>query len=122
MTQLIYSSNRKILVLTSYQVYLCASPKAIMNPEQIEPSSSPASPLALNSIEEGIRHNVERSQELQEELAQRRASREALQGKASREALLANIIEEEMAHQTQVLVLSRYTCSRLRKLNLNLMR
>ena len=49
-------------------------------------------------------HNAERAQELQEELAQRRASlhqdsaeAEALQGK---EALLANIIEEEMAHQT----------------------
>ena len=55
-------------------------------------------------------HNAERAQELQEELAQRRASlhqdlaeAQALQGK---EALLANVIEEEMAHQTQVLVLS----------------
>ena len=55
-------------------------------------------------------HNAERAQALQEELAQRRASlhhdsaeAQALQGK---EALLADIIEEEMAHQTQVLVLS----------------
>ena len=55
-------------------------------------------------------HNVQRAQALQDELAQRRASlhhdsteAEALQGK---EALLANIIEEEMAYQTQVSVLS----------------
>ena len=55
-------------------------------------------------------HNAERAQALQDELAQRRASlhqdsteAQALQGK---EALLANIIEEEMAHQTQVSVLS----------------
>ena len=81
-----------------------------MSPEQLEPSSSPASALALSNIEEGMGHNAERAQELQEELAQRRASlhqdlaeAQALQGK---EALLANIIEEEMAHRTQVLVLS----------------
>ena len=61
-------------------------------------------------MEEGMGHNVERAQALQEELAQRRASlhhdsaeAQALQGK---EALLADIIEEEMAHQTQVSVLS----------------
>ena len=53
-------------------------------------------------------HNTERAWEFQDELAQRRASLHhdsagALQGK---EALLANIIEEEMAHQIQVLVLS----------------
>ena len=55
-------------------------------------------------------HNAERAQALQDELAQRRASlhhdsteAQALQGK---EALLANIIEEEMDHQTQVSVLS----------------
>ena len=55
-------------------------------------------------------HNAEKAQALQDELALRRASlhhdsteAQALQGK---EALLANIIEEEMAHQTQVLVLS----------------
>ena len=81
-----------------------------MNPEQFEPSSSPASALALSNIEEGMGHNAERAQELQDELAQRRASlqhdsteAQALQGK---EALLADIIEEEMAHRTQVLVLS----------------
>ena len=48
--------------------------KAIMNPEQLEPSSSPASALALSNIEDGMGHNAERAQELQEELAQRRAS------------------------------------------------
>ena len=45
-----------------------------MNPEQLEPSSSPASVLALSNIEEGMGCNAERAQELQEELAQRRAS------------------------------------------------
>ena len=57
-----------------------------------------------------MRHNAERAQELQEELPQQRASlhqdsaeAQALKGK---EALLANIIEEEMAHWTQVSVLS----------------
>ena len=45
-----------------------------MNPEQLEPSSSPASALALSNIEEGMGYNAERAQELQEELAQRRAS------------------------------------------------
>ena len=81
-----------------------------MNPEQLEPSSSPSSALALSNIEEGMGHNAERSQALQDELAQRRASlhhdsteAQALQGK---EALLANIIEEEMAHWIQVSVLS----------------
>ena len=81
-----------------------------MNPEQLEPSSSPASALTLSNIEEGMGHNAERVQELQEELAQRRASlhqdlaeAQALQGK---EALLANIIQEEVVHQTQVFVLS----------------
>ena len=53
--------------------------------------------------------NVTRVQDLQEELAQRRASllqdsvgAQALKGQ---EALLAEIVEEEMAHQTQVSVL-----------------
>ena len=62
-------------------------------------------------MEEGMGHNAERAQPLQEELAQRRASlhhdsaeAQALQGQ---EALLADIIEEEMAHWTQVLVLSQ---------------
>ena len=62
-------------------------------------------------MEEGIEHNAERAQVLQEELAQRRGSlhhdsaeAQALQGQG---ALLADIIEEEMAHRTQVLVLSK---------------
>ena len=83
---------------------------ARMNPEQVEPSFSPPSALALSNMEEGMGHNAERAQALQDELAQRRASlhedsteAQALQGK---EALLANIIEEEMAHWTQVSVLS----------------
>ena len=81
-----------------------------MNPEQLEPSSSPASALALCNIKEGLGHNAESAQELQKELVQQRASLhqesaevQALHGK---EALLADIIEEEMAHWTQVLVLS----------------
>ena len=83
-------------------------------PEQPEPSSSQASTLqtlSLSNIEEGMGHNVKRAQELQQKLAQRRAFVEqelaevqALQGK---EALLANIIEEKMAHQTQLLILSQ---------------
>ena len=83
---------------------------ARMNPEQVEPSFSSPSALALSNMEEGMGHNAERAQALQDELAQRRASlhqdsteAQALQGK---EALLAKIIEEEMAHQTQVSVLS----------------
>ena len=61
-------------------------------------------------MEEGMGHNVERAQALQEELVQRRASlhHDSVEAQALRgqEALLANIIEEEMAHRTQVLVLS----------------
>ena len=45
------------------------SPKASMNPEQLEPSSSPASALALNNIKEGMGHNAERAHELQEEIS-----------------------------------------------------
>ena len=81
-----------------------------MKSEQLEPSFSPPSALALSNMEEGMGHNAKRDQELPDELAQRRASlhhdsakAQALQGK---EALLADIIEEEMAHQTQVSVLS----------------
>ena len=81
-----------------------------MNPEQVEPSFSPPSALALSNMEEGMGHNPERAQALQDELPQTRASlhhdsteAQALQGK---EALLADIIEEEMAHWTQVSVLS----------------
>ena len=84
--------------------------KARMNSEQVEPSFSPPSALALSNMEEGMGHNVKRAWALQEELAQRRASlhhdsaeAQALQDK---EALLANIIEEEVAHWTQVMVLS----------------
>ena len=84
---------------------------ASMNPEQREPSFSPPSALALSNMEEGMGHNIERAQALQEDLSQRRASlqhhsaeAQALQGQ---EALLADIIEEEMAHHTQVLVLSQ---------------
>ena len=79
--------------------------KARMNPEQVEPSFSSPSALALSNMEEGKGLNVERVQALQEELAQRRASLhhdsaavQALQGQV---ALLADIIEEEMAHWTQ---------------------
>ena len=80
-----------------------------MNPEQREPSFSPPSAFALSNIEEGMGQNIERAQALQEDLSQRRASlqhqsaeAQALQGQ---EALLADIIEEEMAHRTQVSVL-----------------
>ena len=66
--------------------------------------------LALSDIEEGMGHNVIRAQGLQEELAQRRASllqdsaeAQALKGQ---EELLAEIVKEEMAHRTQVSVLS----------------
>ena len=72
-----------------------------MSPKQFDPSSSPASALAISNIEEGMRHNAEWAQKLQGELAQRRASlhqdsaeAQALQGK---EVLLANIIEEEVS-------------------------
>ena len=81
-----------------------------MNPEQLGPSPSPASALSLSNIKEGMGHNVEMAQELQQELVlwstylhQESAKAQSLQGK---EAWLANIIEGKMAHQTQVLVLS----------------
>ena len=84
---------------------------ASMNPEQREPSFSPPSALALSNMEEGMGHNIERAQALHEDLVQRRASlqhhfaeAQALQGQ---EALLADITEEEMAHRTQVSVLSQ---------------
>ena len=44
-----------------------------MNPEQVEHSFSPLSALALSNMEEGMGHNAERAQVLQEELVQRRA-------------------------------------------------
>ena len=80
-----------------------------MDSEQRDPSFSPPSALALSNMEEDMGHNVEKAQALQEELVQRRASlhrdsaeAQALQGQ---EALLADIIEEEMAHWMQVSVL-----------------
>ena len=78
-----------------------------MNPEQLKLSSSPASALAFSNIKEGMGHNAERAQELAQQrtsLQQEFTEAQALQGK---EALLANIIEEEMAHQTQISVLSQ---------------
>ena len=66
--------------------------------------------LAFSDIKEGMGQNVTRVQGLQEKLTQRRASllqdsaeAQALKGQ---EELLAEIVEEEMAHQTQVSVLS----------------
>ena len=65
--------------------------------------------LALSNIKEGMGKNVTRAQGLQEELAQRRASllqdSAEVQALKGQEALLAEIVEEEMAHQTQVSVL-----------------
>ena len=84
-----------------------------MNPESTEASpklNSALQALALSNIEEGMGHNVTRAQGLQEELSQRRAS--LLQNSAEAQALmgqeelLAEIVEEELAHQTQVSVLS----------------
>ena len=65
--------------------------------------------LALSNIEEGTGQNVTRAQGLQEELAQKRASllQDSVEAQAlkGQEALLAEIVEEEMAHWTQVSVL-----------------
>ena len=92
-----------------------------MTPEQLEPSSSPVSALALSNIEEGMGHNAERAHELQQVLVQQRASShqelaeaQALQDK---EALLANIIEEEMAHQHRYQSCLTYIFSRPKKLS-----
>ena len=83
-----------------------------MNPENAEMSprhSSALQALVLSNIKEGMGQNVTRAQGLQEELAQRRAS--LLQDSADaqavkgQEALLTEIVEKEMAHQTQVSVL-----------------
>ena len=83
-----------------------------MNPENMEISPewlSALQALALSNIKEGMGQNVTRAQGLQEELPQRRSSllkdsakAQALKGQ---EALLVKILEEEMAHQTQVSVL-----------------
>ena len=66
--------------------------------------------LAFSNMGEEMGQNVARDQGLQQDLAQRRASlsqelaeAQALQGK---DALLAEIVEKEKAHQTQVSVLS----------------
>ena len=74
--------------------------------------SSALQALALSNIEEGMGQNVTRVQGLQEELVQRRASllqdsaeAQALKGQ---EALLAEIVENEMAHWKQVSVLSHF--------------
>ena len=84
-----------------------------MNPGSAELSpkqSSALQALALSNIEDRMGYNVTTVQGLQEELAQRRASllqdsaeAQALKGQ---EELLAKILEEEMAHQMQVSVLS----------------
>ena len=80
-----------------------------MNPKQMElnpKQTSAIQALILSDMEEGMGQNVARAQRLQLEVAQRRAclsqelaEAQALQGK---EALLTDIIEEEIAHQTQV--------------------
>ena len=84
-----------------------------MYPESAELSpkqSSALQALALSNIEEKMGHNITRAQGLQEELTQRRAS--LLQDSAEaqslkgQEELLAEIVEEEMAHRMQVSVLS----------------
>ena len=81
-----------------------------MEKEQSPEMNSALQALALSDIEEGMGHNVIRAQGLQEEIAQRRASllqdsaeAQALKGQ---EELLAEIVKEEMAHWTQVSVLS----------------
>ena len=84
-----------------------------MNPENAEISpdhSSALQALALSNIKEGMGQNVTRAQGLQEELAQRRASllqdSAKAQGLKGQGPLLAEIVEEEMVHRTQVSVLS----------------
>ena len=84
-----------------------------MNPENAEISpkhSSALQALALSNIKGGMGQNVTRPQGLLEELAQRRASllQDSVEAQALRgqESLLAEIVEEEMAHRTQVSVLS----------------
>ena len=77
-----------------------------LSPEQI----SAVQTFALSNMEEGMGQNVARAQGLQQELAQKRVSllQELAEAQAhqDKEGLLAEIVEEEMAHQTQVLVLS----------------
>ena len=84
-----------------------------MNPENAEISPEHSSTLkafAFSNIKEGMGQNVTRAQGLQEELSQRRSSllhdSAEAQDLKGQEALLAEIVEEEMAHLTQVSVLS----------------
>ena len=89
-----------------------------MNPEQPKPCLSQASALqalSLCNIAEAMEHIVERAQEIQQKLAQRSSSLEKELAKAQtlqgREALVADKIKVEMAHQTQLSVLSQlYLC------------
>ena len=82
----------------------------LKNAEMSPKHSRALQALTLSNIKEGMGNNVTRAQGLQEELAQRRAS--LLQNSAEaqavkgQEALLAEMVEEEMAHWTQVSVLS----------------
>ena len=75
-----------------------------MNPELLEPCPSLVSclqALSLIDIEEGMAWNVQWGQDLQE-LAQRASLTQdsaEVQGIQGKEALLANVIEEKMAHQ-----------------------
>ena len=83
-----------------------------MNPEGAElrpKQSSVLQALAISNIEEVMGHNVTRAQELQEVLAQREAlllqDSAEVQALKGQEELVAEIVEEEMANQTQVSVL-----------------
>ena len=75
-----------------------------MDPEGAELSPEQSSAL------QALGHNVTRAQGLQEELTQRRASllQDSVEAQAlkGQEKLLAEIVEEEMAHWTQVSVWS----------------
>ena len=95
-----------------------------MNPEnaQVSPEMNSAfQALALSDIKEGMGHNGTAAQGLQEDLAQRRAS--LLQDSAEaqtlkgQEELLAEIVEEEMAHQMQVSVLSHLHLRQAEEIN-----
>ena len=93
------------------QTKIDSKEKSVKGDAEISPEHSSAlQALALSNIKKGMVQNITRAQGLQEELGQRRASllqdsaeAQALKGQ---EALLAEIVEEEMAHQTQVSVLS----------------
>ena len=100
-----------------------------MNPEQLESSPSQASALqtlSLSNIKDGMRCNVESTQELQQEFAPQKASLQKESAEAQtpqgKEALLVDIIEEKIIHLTQVLVLSQLHLWQAKGLSLNLMR